>query len=380
MKVLYDHQIFTWQDYGGISRYFCELMSQFATDPGVGFHLALRYSQNDHLHQQPQLNRFWTRRNNFFSDSHFFARIQRGIHINALNHVISNRQESIQQLSKQDFDIFHPTYFDPYFLKYLKTKPYVLTVYDMIIELFPDMFVGDTTVAQKKNVIECATKIIAISENTRTDIIRFYDIDPKKIEVIPLATSLQTTTPDSALALPQKYILFVGNRETYKNFTFFINSISALLREENGLSLICAGGGIFSAGEIHLFDDLGIKPKVHYYPIINDSTLSHLYRNAVLFVFPSLYEGFGIPVLEAFSCGCPVAASNCSSLPEVGGDAVDYFNPVNSDSIQQVIGAIVNNDSLQDSLRKRGFQRLKHFSWEKTASATKNVYDNLSSR
>jgi len=380
MKILYDHQIFTWQDYGGISRYFCELMSQYATEPGISFRLALRYSQNDHLRQQPLLNRFWTQRNDFFSDSSGITRFQRGIHINVLNHVFNNQRESVQRLKEQDFDLFHPTYFDPYFLRYLKTKPYVLTVYDMIIELFPDMFKGDTTAIQKKKVIECATKIIAISENTKTDIIRFYDIDPKKIEVIPLATSLKVNTPDSAPTRPHKYILFVGNRGTYKNFIFFINSVSSLLCKEKDLTVICAGGGMFSDDEMHLLDDLGIKTQVLYYPIINDSTLSHLYRNAILFVFPSLYEGFGIPVLEAFSCGCPVAASNCSSLPEVGNESVRYFDPNNSDSIRQVVEDIVHNDSLQESLRKRGYQRLDHFSWEKTARATRNVYDNLLSQ
>jgi len=251
----------------------------------------------------------------------------------------------------------------------------------MIHELFADMLKGDdTTAIQKKKVIECAVKIIAISENTKTDIIHFYDIDPKKIEVIPLATSLQMNTTDSVLTLPQKYILFVGNRGAYKNFAFFINSISAFLCEEKDLYVICAGGGVFSVDEMHLLNDLKVKTKVLCYPILNDTTLSCLYRKAVLFVFPSLYEGFGIPVLEAFSCGCPVAASNCSSLPEVGDDAVSYFNPNNSDSIQQVVEDIVHNDSLRDSLRKRGYQRLKLFSWEKTALATKNVYDNLLSQ
>jgi Glycosyltransferase len=291
-----------------------------------------------------------------------------------------NKSHCKKQIYQGKYDIFHPTYYDPYFLKYLKTKPYVLTVYDMIHELFPDMFEGDPTALQKKKVIECATKIIAISDNTKSDIIRFYDINPKKIEVIPLASSLQISTPDCSLNLPQKYILFVGNRGVYKNFAFFINSISSLLYTEKDLYLVCAGGGAFSDAELCFLEDLKIKMKVLHRPIINDCTLSQLYRNAILFAFPSLYEGFGIPVLEAFSCGCPVAASNCSSLPEVGGEAVKYFDPKNSDSIQQVVEEIVHNDSLQDSLRLRGYERLKLFSWEKTALNTKKVYDNLLSQ
>jgi glycosyltransferase involved in cell wall biosynthesis len=171
--------------------------------------------------------------------------------------------------------------------------------------------------------------------------------------------------------------LFVGNRGIYKNFTFFIKSISPLLFEEKDLYLVCAGGGDFSYDEIHLFDDLKIKGKVLHYPITHDSTLSQLYQKAALFAFPSLYEGFGIPVLEAFSCGCPVAVSNSSSLPEVGGEAVKYFDPNNLESIQKVVDEIVHNNSLQDTLRSRGYQRLKLFSWEKTAQNTKKVYDNL---
>jgi glycosyltransferase involved in cell wall biosynthesis len=250
----------------------------------------------------------------------------------------------------------------------------------MIHELFPEGFKGENIAEQKKKVIECATKIIAISDNTKTDIIKFYDIDPKKIEVIPLATSLQMPVSDSLLNLPQRYILFVGNRDVYKNFSFFLTSISTLLNDEEDLFLICAGGGVLSDEEMLLLKDLRIIRKVLHYPIANDSTLSHLYRNAILFVFPSLYEGFGIPVLEAFSCGCAVAASNCSSLPEVGGEAVNYFDPKDPDSIQNVVAEIVHNNSLQDSLRIRGYQRLKLFSWEKTALNTKNVYDNLLSQ
>jgi glycosyltransferase involved in cell wall biosynthesis len=291
-----------------------------------------------------------------------------------------NKLFSKNQIKNENFDIFHPTYYDSYFLKYLKTKPYILTVYDMIHELFPDMFKNDNTAIQKEIAIRRATKIIAISENTKNDIVKFYHIDPNKIVVIPLATSLCAQKPDSTLNLPQKYILFVGDRWTYKNFDFFIRSISDILSEENNLFLICAGGKLFSDNEIRLFEDLKIKSKVIHYSISDDRALSYLYRKAIVFVFPSLYEGFGIPVLEAFSSGCPVAASNCSSFPEVGGDAIKYFDPRSSHSIQEVILDIVHNEAIQDSLRNRGYQRLKLFSWEKTALATKNVYDNLLSQ
>lgn len=376
MKILFDHQIFAQQSYGGISRYFCELMNQFSADPVMEFTLPLGYSTNVYLKTTAISKNYWFIRHNYPHLNRCVNLFQNNVRNSVTDFFLRNQKKSELILKKQNFDIFHPTYYNPYFLKYLKTKPYVLTVYDMIHELFPDMFKGDSTAIHKKNLIEFATKIIAISDNTKTDVIRFYDIDPQKIEVIPLATSLRRNTLDNTPNLPQKYILFVGNRGVYKNFTFFINSVSSFLREED-LFLICAGGGVFSENEIRLLEDLKIKRKVLYCPIANDGTLSQLYRKAILFAFPSLYEGFGIPVLEAFSCGCPVAAGNCSSLPEVGGDAVNYFDPKNSASIQNVIEDIVHNPSVQDSLRARGYERLKLFSWEKTALNTKKVYDNL---
>ena len=362
MKILYDHQIFTFQKYGGISRYFSELYTNFLTMDSIQPEISVVYSENSY-YQKLFHNR------QILPDIHFLGKTT------IINKI--NECDSKNRITKGNFDIFHPTYYNPYFLKNLKTKPYVLTVYDMIHELFPDIFKGDSTSIQKKKVIECATKIIAISENTKTDIIKFYDIDPKKIEVIPLATSLHIQTPDSTLNLPQKYILFVGNRGAYKNFTFFINSISTLLSDEKDLYLICAGGGVFSDAETSLLDDLKIKRKVLHFAVTNDSTLSQLYKKAILFAFPSLYEGFGIPVLEAFSCGCPVAASNNSSLPEVGGNAVKYFDPYNSNSIKNVIEDLVHNKGDRDSIRIKGYQQLKQFSWEKTALCTKKVYDNL---
>jgi glycosyltransferase involved in cell wall biosynthesis len=370
MKILYDHQIFS-QKYGGISRYFCELYSQLFTMDTIHPEISLWYSENSYYRELFH-HKFSLPDQKLIGK---YLDLQKNIVIYKLN-----EYHCKNQIHSGNFDIFHPTYYNPYFLKILKTKPYVLTVYDMIHELFPDGFNGENIAEQKKKVIECATKIIAISENTKTDIIKFYDIDPKKIDVIPLATSLKMPVSESPLNLPQKYILFVGNRYAYKNFLFFLNSISSLLKDQEDLFLICAGGGVFSDEEMNLLKDLRIIRKVLHYPISNDSTLSHLYRNAILFVFPSLYEGFGIPLLEAFSCGCPVAASNCSSLPEVGGEAVNYFDPNNSDAIQKVVEDIVHNNSVQDYLRIRGYERLKLFSWEKTAQNTKNVYDNLLSQ
>jgi len=381
MKILYDHQIFIRQHYGGISRYFCELMDQYSRDPEIDFHLALRYSQNDLLHQQPQLNRFWTQRNDFFSDSQFVTKLQRMIRFNALNHIFNNRAESIRWLKKHDFDLFHPTYYDPYFLKYLQKRPYILTIYDMMHETYPGTFENqDPTSEWKKILAKNATKIIAISEHTKADIIKFLDIDPELIRVIYLASSFnpkKISRPFGQNLMqspPEKYLLFLGNRILYKNFTFLIEALGPVFKKNSDLHLVCAGGGNFTQAEFRLMRKVNIVSRVHLFPA-DDTTLQQLYKNAFAFVFPSLYEGFGIPVLEAFSCECPAILSNTSSLPEVGGDAALYFDPGNRLSLAETIERILADERTRDNLIARGNERVKLFSWEKTAAMTKEVYE-----
>jgi len=384
MKILYDHQIFGKQHFGGISRYFCELMNHFSRDPDIRFRLALRYSQNENLHQLSQLNQFWTKRNDFFSDSLFFTRLQRRLHINVLNHVFNNRQEAVRRLKEQDFDLFHPTYYDPYFLEYLGKRPYILTVYDMTHERNPGNFIlKDSTTDWKKKLAENAAAIIAISENTKADITKYLDVNPDRIQVIHLASSLnsennpgdntQLTGLYGRHSLPEKYLLFIGNRICYKNFKFMIKALGPVFERESDLHLVCAGGGTFSDSERKLMQQMNITSRVHLFPA-DDITLQQLYLNARAFIFPSLYEGFGIPVLEAFSCQCPAVLSNTSSLPEVGGDAALYFNPDDGESLADAIERILSDEHLREDLITKGSKRAKLFSWEKTVTMTKKVY------
>ena len=121
---------------------------------------------------------------------------------------------------------------------------------------------------------------------------------------------------------------------------------------------------------------MNILHKVHHVKI-NDTILKNLYKNAQAFIFPSLYEGFGLPVLEAFSCGCPVILNNSSSLPEIGGDGAIYFEPGDRESIICAVETVLFNEKFREDLIKKGYERLKFFSWEKTADSTKKVYNNL---
>jgi glycosyltransferase involved in cell wall biosynthesis len=261
-------------------------------------------------------------------------------------------------------------------LDHLNNKPFIITVYDLIQEKFPEIINSiDKTIENKKVVLSKAEKIIAISNSTKSDLIQLYNIPAEKIEVVYLAASInkQISLKKEKLNLPEKYILFVGNRDFYKNFKNFILALEPLLKEHKDLFLICSGGGIFTKEEIKLFHSKNLENKI-LQKGADDITLATLYSNARAFIFPTLYEGFGIPALEAMNCDCPVIMSNTSSLPEVGGDAAIYFDPNNKDDMKSKIASVTFNKDLRDELiLKASIQRQK-FSFEKTAKQTLEVY------
>lgn len=365
IKVLFDYQVFVMQNYGGISRYFSELMKQFNNDKEIDYYLPISFSSNSYLDKR-SLSIF----NSLISDLKFRGKSRITGYI--------NNKKAVKCISSGDFDIFHPTYYDTYFLKHIKDKPFVLTVYDMIHEKFPNIFPkNDPTIKFKKDLINRASRIIAISKHTKKDIVNIYKINPKKIDVVYLASSFTENFEyemKGAINLPRKYILFVGDRHSYKNFTFFVESIGSLLLEDKNLFLICAGSKDFTEEESSLFSDLNIKEKIIHKDIENDEMLVYFYKNAEVFVFPSLYEGFGIPVLESLSCGCPTVLSNSSSLPEVGGLAALYFNPNNKNSIQSTVRKVLTNGKIKKDLVNKGFEQINKFSWHKTAEETLEIY------
>lgn len=364
MKILYDHQIFTDQQYGGISRYFYELIKRF---DGVenSSDVATLFSNNAYYNDSvnPNLKTF----NYNFKGK---GRITRLI----------NQRFSNTIIKKDDFDVFHPTYYDPYFLKNIKNKPFVVTFYDMIHEKFSHQFnelKADTKIFEnKKRLLEQSSKVIAISETTKQDIIEIFGVDSEKIDVVYLGNSLRYNSENQTRIVEEDYILFIGNRGTYKNFIFFVTAIADLL-VNNNLKLICAGGGEFTIQELRLLKSLNIVNQVVLKKIINDEILANYYSNALFFCFPSLYEGFGIPVLEAFACGCPALLSNGGSLPEIGGDSAIYFDATNLNSLISEANKLLSDELLRKKLVEKGNARLNQFSWDKTYLDHLKIYESI---
>jgi glycosyltransferase involved in cell wall biosynthesis len=365
MKILYDHQIFSSQMFGGISRYFYELMDKFHQISDVEIDLALHYSNNSYLQRAD-----WAQSRPFSPRKKFFGRTTL---INTVNGIVSR-----YCIRRGDFDVFHPTYYDPYYLSLIGTKPTVVTVYDMIHELHPELFASNNrTIAWKKAVLARATRIIAISENTKRDLLKFYQVEEQRVTVVHLASSLQNGREVPALSgFPEKYLLFVGQRGGYKNFSFFVRALAPVMLANSDLAVICAGGGNFTPEEHDMLTGLKIADRVRQCQVTDDD-LGALYGGALAFVFPSLYEGFGIPVLEAFSSGCPVLLSNKSSLPEVAGNAALFFDPEDEKSLRDAVVKVVSDAELRNSLTTLGYERVKEFSWENVAHETKAVYESL---
>jgi glycosyltransferase involved in cell wall biosynthesis len=248
----------------------------------------------------------------------------------------------------------------------------------MIHEKFADMFSANNKISQDKQLlVEKSTKVIVISESTKKDLIKIFGTDESKIEVVYLGNSMiPELKADIKLKIPNRYVLFVGSRGGYKNFERFIKSISSILNKDKNLCVICAGGGKFNFKELEIFSGLNIANQITQYNL-DDATLANLYQNAQLFVFPSLYEGFGIPILESFACQCPLLCSNTSSLPEIAGDGAYYFDPYSEESMRHSIIKVLEDKYLQDKLRQKGTVRLKQFSWKKAAIETRKIYKSV---
>ncbi|GAB2556847.1 glycosyltransferase family 4 protein [Spirosoma areae] len=368
MKVLYDHQSFTGLTYGGVSRYFFELMRSFARWPEVQFELSLRLSNNEYLDEASFSNHLRYRS---------FSQMRR------VNQIASalNRMYSLQRIRSGKFNVFHPTYYHRYFLDAIGSKPFVLTFHDATSERYGKQYpeVGEGLYDLKKQLLRRADCIISVSEYSKQEILRFFPVEPEKIKVIHLGTTLSNYAllPDQpAPTVPMPYLLYVGKRGLYKNFAGFFRAIQPVLHQHPDLHLVCAGGGPFSPYEQTLFQGARLGNRVHYRPVTNAGLMA-LYQHARAFVFPSLNEGFGIPVLEAFSGGCPVVLSNRSSLPEVAADAALYFDPEDDDSMAEAVGRILTDDALHADLRRRGTERLRNFSCDQTARQTLEVYQSL---
>ncbi len=357
-KILYDNQMFTFQRFGGVTRYFADLMYNLPAGEFT-FDIPMRYCENHYLTET-----YGQKYDKISFPGNY--RIRRRIY------QLANKHISWKAIKFNDYDIFHPTYFNPYFLKSIKRrqKPFVLTIHDMTFERYPqDVLIYDRTIPHKKRLIAEADHIIAVSENTKRDIVELLGTDPSRISVVHHGYR------DIVRAAPQildRYVLYVGERKGYKNFFPWLSAIRPIFNLDPNLKVVCTGS-MFTTSELKLFKKWNIADRLVHISA-NDAQMASLYKYALCFVFPSHYEGFGIPILEAFANGCPVCLSNASCFPEVAGDAALFFNPGDAQSMQDTLKELLVSNTLRDELRQKGLQRSKEFSLEKMVERTCDVY------
>ena len=297
------------------------------------------------------------------------------------------------QLARVGFDrllpdggLFHAT---EHLLLPLRSVPTVLTVHDLIFRHLPEHHKPlNRWYLNWALPLYCrrATHIIAVSDCTRCDLTTSYDVDPGKISVIHEAADprFAPQLPERVAevreryGLPERYVLFVGTLEPRKNLTRLLHAFEKLCRDGScdGLVLVGKRGWLYD----DFFAELERSPareEVILPGYVPDGDLPAFYAGAQVLAFPSLYEGFGLPVLEAMASGTPVACSGTSSLPEVVGDAALTFDPTNEEAILEALRQLVDSPGLRRELAERGLVRAAQFSWDRVAAQTEAVYGSV---
>jgi glycosyltransferase involved in cell wall biosynthesis len=359
MKLTIDDQIATSQAHGGISRYFSELIKEFRTDRSLGVQVeSTPYVQSSH---------------------YLAAGIGRslpgpfGTHPSILR--AANRVIAYFRNNKPD--IVHHTYYDDTYLKQHASGPFrVTTIYDMIPELLPEFFPQGNPHLDKRAYVESADLILCISESTKRDLLSVYGSQQAPIVVTPLGVDpLFSATRPRVSALPQQYVLYVGLRAGYKDFPVLAQAF-AQASLPTGIVLLAVGGGPFSPEERQDFQRLGIRERVKQISL-SDHDLASAYAHAFCFVYPSRYEGFGLPTLEAMASGCPTILARSSSHPEVGGDAAVYFQPGHVEDLAAALERLGTEADQRTNMVASGLRRAASFSWRRTAKLTARAYATL---
>lgn len=358
MKILYDHQIFASQTYGGVSRYFAEVIRRL---PASSWEVTATLSNNHYARRYGVVHC-----HTFLPDIDFR-------HKGRLM-AEAGKPYSALRLRYGQYDIYHPTNFDSFGLKHLGEHPMVVTYHDTN---FLTSHNHNSRMARLQHrSLRRADRIIAVSENTRCDLLSHFDIAPEKVEVIYHGVS---TLPSEAFATIKSpdypYILYVGLRHAFKNFTTFAKAFALVAPRYPEVKVICTRTP-FSHEELRLFHSLGISDRMKVV-VADEAMLARLYTDALLFIFPSRYEGFGMPILEAMAYGTPCALADASCFPEIGGEAALYFSPDDVGDVAEKMEQLLSSPSQRRYFATLGRRRAADFTWERSAQQHLNLYASL---
>jgi glycosyltransferase involved in cell wall biosynthesis len=365
MNILYDHLCFQ-EIYGGVSKYFVNMLKQFPVD--VQYEVSVKYTKNEYIKTLPKI-----KLNNSLDHINIRGKWR------LFNFV--NQNYSKIKLFSGNYDIYHQTHYNPFAYKYLPSmKKSVMTIFDMNFFVIPEAYknskLAEMLASWQKESVCKADKIIAISKNTKKDLVDILNIPQEKIITCYLGyDEIDIKDLDITRKFQQPYILFVGTRHIHKNFAKYLNAFKAISERNNDLVLVCTGLP-FNSSERNLIANLKLSNKV-FQLSVDENEMVALYHNAEVFVYPSLYEGFGLPLLEAMNAQCPIICSNTSCFPEICEKAALYFDPYSIDDMVDVTIEVLNNSSLKMKLIEEGNKRKKMFSWKKCAEEHIGVYKSM---
>jgi glycosyltransferase involved in cell wall biosynthesis len=369
MRILYDGQVYSFQAAGGINRYFANLISRLPVDCTPTLLVAQVREVNFPAHPNLQIYRYGDRRGGGFSHrlSVYYSQLR--------DYYLKN------VTAFERFDLAHPTYYSLLNARDASSYrcPLVVTVHDMIHELFREHL--DPTGAHaevKRRAIMAADAIICVSENTKKDLLELLPVPAEKISVVYHASDIGAEHSHGPEPVPARpYFLYVGSRSPYKNFDGLLRAFAKAVSSRPELAL-CVVGPPFEEDEVRLIGDLKLAGHVENYGHASDSHLAKLYRCSRALVYPSLYEGFGLPPLEAMSCGTVAVVANTSSLPEVVGDAGVLFDPRRADELIHTLLLLADDAAAREELIRKGRLRASQFGWDKTVEQTLKVYRSVS--
>lgn len=369
LQIILEGRLFEEQSIGGISRIYHEILPRMCEmDERILFSIVTTGSLMQPLPQHPQIvscsSKFPISR--LLRPQMIFWQFQ--------DYLRAKRQIALTEFEKNT--VWHATYFQ---MPHWWEGPKVTTVYDLIHEKFPHFFpknYDNILRKRKKRAIEAADKVICISESVRADVIETYHLLPERVIAIPLACgdifrqmSKEEIASDFRVDWP--FILYVGTRQPYKNFKTLLSAYAAWPRR-NAIKLLVVGIP-WSKEEQQEIAAAGLEPNIIFRSAITDEELCALYNQALAFVYPSLAEGFGIPLLEAMACGCQIVASRIPAFMEVAGDVPHYFEPLDKDELIVALEAAC----FSEKTKSRREDILANYSWDRNARATLKIYKEL---
>ncbi|MCF8526186.1 MAG: glycosyltransferase family 4 protein [Candidatus Nanopelagicales bacterium] len=357
MQVAIDEQIFAIQRYGGISRMFAELARQFVLHqvadvdllpfdaPVVNRYLLDHPEIGDPLGARPA-------RNEWSALARYLTRP--GTHPSC--------------------DIVHNSFYLPHGLAPKRGAKRVVTVHDMIPELLPHTRRRLDWLTMKRRYVERADHIICVSAATQRDLQEVYGPVRAPVTVVHHGVDERFHPGAPRLDfLPQRYVLFVGNRDQYKDAQVLFEAFASIAEEDRSIQLLCVGGAGLSPHEVDWLRGRGIRERVSQ-RYLSDADMASAYTHAEVFVFPSRFEGFGLPALEAMASGTPAILARATSLPEVGGDAALYFEPGDVDRLTDLLAFVLHDSTVRARLSTAGLRRARRFTWQSSAERTAEVY------